>query len=250
MKYQGWNYARVPLAAILDERTTGTDIQVFTAMCTFADNNEGTLYPSYSTLAKRAKCSERTARYCVENLVKYGHVIKVKRKTGLTNQSNMYIIVTQQVLPYKKGMATDAVGVGQELPKGTATDAVKLKPNNYSHNNYREGSEENAKGEQPAPSSQPNVTNNSGNPDKFRKVELLEVDGEKYPVTAKRVERLKEAYGEKVFMDYVGRVIAYCDSKGKKYKDYAAAAENFMRRDGVQPIKNNPTPLGGDMLPY
>lgn len=172
-------------------------------------------------------------------------------------QHRMYYILDEEALnrvwvEYLEGNKTSTPdptkGSAPNLQKGRSSINTRLHALDYTKDS--ESNQEKTGKEEPATSSQPTVTNTSGNPDKLRKVELLDVDGEKYPVTFKRVERLKEVYGEKVFMDYVGRVIAYCDSKGKKYKDYAAAAENFMRRDGVQPIKNNPTPLGGDMLPY
>jgi len=47
-------------------------------------------------------------------------------------------------------------------------------------------------------------------------------------------ESLVEDFGEEVITDYAERVDLYCQSKGKRYKDYSATIRNWLKRDGVQ----------------
>lgn len=54
------------------------------------------------------------------------------------------------------------------------------------------------------------------------------------PVNSTRYERMCDEYGTTVVDDYIERAAAWADSKGKQYKDYAAAAENYLKKDGVK----------------
>jgi hypothetical protein len=55
------------------------------------------------------------------------------------------------------------------------------------------------------------------------------------PISATRYKNLCEKYGRSVTDEYIEKAWDYAASKGKKYKDYAAAAGNFMKRDNVKP---------------
>jgi hypothetical protein len=44
-------------------------------------------------------------------------------------------------------------------------------------------------------------------------------------------------YGKDVIEKYSAVVDDYCRASGKRYKDYAAAIRNFMRKDGVEKRK-------------
>ena len=54
------------------------------------------------------------------------------------------------------------------------------------------------------------------------------------PCGKTRYENMVRDYGKKVVEEYIERVVNYCEAKGKTYKDYAAAAHNFMIRDKVK----------------
>lgn len=48
-----------------------------------------------------------------------------------------------------------------------------------------------------------------------------------------RYDNLVEKYGKSVVDDYIERVKDWAKSKGKRYKDYTAAAANWMKKDEV-----------------
>jgi predicted Zn-ribbon and HTH transcriptional regulator len=54
------------------------------------------------------------------------------------------------------------------------------------------------------------------------------------PMSQKRYDALVAEYTTKITDDYIERVRDYAASKGKQYRDYAAAAANWMKRDGVE----------------
>ncbi|MCH8517496.1 MAG: hypothetical protein LAT68_14315 [Cyclobacteriaceae bacterium] len=64
-------------------------------------------------------------------------------------------------------------------------------------------------------------------------------DGDEVPCNATRYQRLVDTYGTATTHDYIERAVRYAVAKKgslKHYKDYAAAAEDYMRRDGVKPV--------------
>jgi len=60
-------------------------------------------------------------------------------------------------------------------------------------------------------------------------------------------ENLIKDFGEKTVTDYAERVDLYCQSKGKRYKDYAATIRSWLKRDGVE--KRITTTFDDDRLP-
>ncbi|WP_353615973.1 helix-turn-helix domain-containing protein [Bacillus sp. 7894-2] len=56
-----------------------SDIAVYIAICKHADNHEPKCNPKISTIAKYARCSERTVRRTVERLVAAG-LLKVEHR--------------------------------------------------------------------------------------------------------------------------------------------------------------------------
>lgn len=63
-----------------NSKATGSALLVLLAIADFA-NDDGTSYPSISTLAAKARMSVRNARYVIDNLVQAGELV-VKRSAG------------------------------------------------------------------------------------------------------------------------------------------------------------------------
>lgn len=56
------------------------------------------------------------------------------------------------------------------------------------------------------------------------------------PMNETHYLRIVDTYGQETVDDYIGRAVNYVKSKGKPhYKDYAATAENWIKRDNVKP---------------
>jgi hypothetical protein len=58
---------------------------------------------------------------------------------------------------------------------------------------------------------------------------------EKSAPSPTRYNNLVDKYGKAVVDDYVQRVKDYADSKGKHYRNYVAAASNWLKKDNVSP---------------
>ena len=58
-------------------------------------------------------------------------------------------------------------------------------------------------------------------------------------LTDDEYSRLKDEYGPATADQYIKTVDEYCEMKGKSYQNYNLAIRNFMKRDGVTPIKSN-----------
>jgi len=56
----------------------------------------------------------------------------------------------------------------------------------------------------------------------------------KVPINKKRYEKLCSEWSRAKVDDYIQRAVDYSASSGKKYKDYAATAANWLRRDNPQ----------------
>lgn len=54
------------------------------------------------------------------------------------------------------------------------------------------------------------------------------------PMNQSTYDALIHDFGKTVVDDYFQRVADYCATKGKRYKDHAAAVRNWLKRDGVQ----------------
>lgn len=57
------------------------------------------------------------------------------------------------------------------------------------------------------------------------------VSGEIIPINNSIHESLIGEYGNEIIEDYYQRIYDYCQSNGKKYKDYSATARNWIKRD-------------------
>ena len=94
-------------------------------LCKFADNQEH-CFPSYTTIAKIASISRRSAQNAINELTNVGYIGKEIRirEGGKDRLSNLYTIKRQyHYLPAP--MAGDATPLGQEAPQGVAGDAMR-----------------------------------------------------------------------------------------------------------------------------
>lgn len=118
----------------------------------------------------------------------------------------------------------------REKQKQITDDNVKSRYNNAAEESREEENRKEGGGKQP--------------PDKK---EIHEKTGK--PINLTRYNNLVSEYGKSVVDDYVCRASDYADSKGKKYKDYAATAANWMRRDKVKPLSKGLTcPACGEKI--
>jgi hypothetical protein len=70
------------------------DIAVYVALCMYADNTTRASNPNVSTIAKKARCSERVARRSIQNLKEAGYLEVNPRFDGRGHQaSNQYILI-------------------------------------------------------------------------------------------------------------------------------------------------------------
>ena len=60
------------------------------------------------------------------------------------------------------------------------------------------------------------------------------------PMNATRYRSLCDDYGQALVDDYIQRIADWCDAKGRTYKDYAAAAANWIKKDGLKPLTDTP----------
>ena len=51
------------------------------------------------------------------------------------------------------------------------------------------------------------------------------------PMSITRYTTLTHDYGQDVVDEYIQKIADWCDAKGKQYKDYAAAAANWIKKD-------------------
>ncbi len=66
---------------------------VYIVLCKYADYTDKTSFPSISTIAKQAMCSETSVREALKHLQKVGLIKVEHRKDGARNFSNLYTIL-------------------------------------------------------------------------------------------------------------------------------------------------------------
>lgn len=79
--------------AVLEGPLSATDVLVYCTIARFADNETGQAYPSRSTIAIYARCSESTVDRSVKALIDAGFLTKQARRTKAGDpDSNLYVI--------------------------------------------------------------------------------------------------------------------------------------------------------------
>jgi len=88
-----WYYTRFQNLILEDDNVDTYEKLCYTVICSFADRNDNTCFPSFNTIADKMGCSRRKAINCVKTLVEAGYIIKTKRKDSKKkNKSNVYKI--------------------------------------------------------------------------------------------------------------------------------------------------------------
>lgn len=89
-------FFRTTKAVINDESklTRPVEIAVYTVLCMYADNTDMTSHPSVSTIAKKARCSDRVVHRSLKVLEDVGYIKIVNRTDGKGfKTSNQYILL-------------------------------------------------------------------------------------------------------------------------------------------------------------
>lgn len=112
------------VASAIDAETGSATMKlVLILLADYASDDGEKIYPSISTIAKRAEVSERTVQYTIRELVKKGLLEIVQERTGSTT---IYRIPLQNLHPCKICTpAESAPGGVQNLHRGGATVAPK-----------------------------------------------------------------------------------------------------------------------------
>ena len=102
MSTNGLAFVKVPTAIQTYSSLTARDIAVYWALCSYADLNKGTCYPSYQTIAKRAGTSRSSAGRAIAKLKSLGLITAKNRTSGNRKQSNLYTVNDWVVNPVKQ----------------------------------------------------------------------------------------------------------------------------------------------------
>lgn len=119
-----------------DERIERDDLLVYLALCRFADK-AGECFPSYSTIAKKARISRRQAIDVVRRLIEFGYLKKNSRGTTKNHQSNIYTIMDEArsdtpgvVHPVHQVVHTVHQGSAPDTPEVDTLEVDTLKGSN------------------------------------------------------------------------------------------------------------------------
>jgi len=101
------------MTRVWDEtRFRGTDLLILLCLADHA-NDQGACWPSYQTLAKRARCSRRQAIRCVQKLSAEGWIYIEHRRVGpLENKSNVFHLRIPEGGGDAKSLVTNGEGGG------------------------------------------------------------------------------------------------------------------------------------------
>lgn len=201
------------MAQFLDPHTTA----VYFSLCRFTNYKTQKSFPSQERIAKQHNISVRTVKRKIKNLHEHNLIqIKKKRTKKGTFKHNVYILMDKSVWIYPENdhpSAPDAHGSSQvyqvtqsHLDKNQVTQSHPNNINNISM--YKKNSEKKLSVKKKKYSSLKDITKQD-----------IEDIAEHYNVdpsfVALKFESLKN----------------YCESKGKRYKNYKSALRNFVLGD-------------------
>jgi hypothetical protein len=83
-------------------RASGTDLLVLLAIADYASDT-GVAWPAQTTIAKKARCSDRTVRRCIDNLVAAGELVIVEEGNGRGKSARYRVTVTRSECPPSDG---------------------------------------------------------------------------------------------------------------------------------------------------
>lgn len=137
---RNFKFAMISQAILEDERITAVDQSVFLAIASFAGCDRSS-FPSYITIAKRAKVSKPTVSKSLKKLEEYGY-IQVIRKTNKRGEkeNNCYIINDLNNPVGSKGALPGVVKQVNQGSKGALLGVVKQV--NYKNTNNKNTNKE------------------------------------------------------------------------------------------------------------
>lgn len=95
----------VDYAVVMSGQLSVYELAVYLVLCAYADSREGTCFPSYQTIARKAGCSRRKAIDAVARLESLGLIRKEVRKNPCgDNTSNLYTVVAAPPLLHHRPM--------------------------------------------------------------------------------------------------------------------------------------------------
>lgn len=129
-----WYYTIVENAIIDDTKHFEKvfDKLVYIVLCRFSNRDTSSAHPSISKIAKMCGCSDNTVRESLKRLEKMGLIKIQERKTGATQQSNLYILLE---IPWG-GTSPCEGGVLQEVKGPPSHGEPELYKKNNKKNNY------------------------------------------------------------------------------------------------------------------
>lgn len=104
---------------------TGSELLVLLALADYGNDEGGSIYPSMTSIAKKARLSVDQARRVIHKLTALGIVELVEQGgwTGTRNRSNEYKIRVDVLVNCKRGTRVDTRGVLADCKDGTSVDA-------------------------------------------------------------------------------------------------------------------------------
>lgn len=98
-------FVMVDYAVVMSGQLSVYELAVYLILCAYADSREGTCFPSYQTIARKAGCSRRKAIDAVARLESLGLIRKEVRKNPCgDNTSNLYTVVAAPPLLHHRPM--------------------------------------------------------------------------------------------------------------------------------------------------
>jgi hypothetical protein len=122
---------------LMSEQLSIYDKAVYCTLCAFASNFDKSCYPSYQTIARKARCSRRKVIDVISHLESIGLIEKQEQHNSKgENKSNLYVVKTSS-----SASCAPPVGAGQSPPGASdappdAGDSPKLYSDNYNQFNY------------------------------------------------------------------------------------------------------------------
>ncbi|MDL2232182.1 helix-turn-helix domain-containing protein [Ruminococcaceae bacterium OttesenSCG-928-L11] len=88
-------FTMIDRAVLMNEELTVYDKTIYAILCSYANYEDGSCFPSYKTIARKAGCSRRKAIATVAKLVELGLLEKREQFNSVgDNTSNLYFIRT------------------------------------------------------------------------------------------------------------------------------------------------------------
>lgn len=187
-------YTIVPDELVRDARIDGYAKLVYTCIATHVSKDQPVAWPGRDRIMKLSGFKKQVVDRAVKELEEHGWVT-VKRKIGSVNRYHVNQSATRT-------SPRDGQGVSARRTGTSPRDGHEGKPLKV-----------NQEGERDAHKIPHAITKQPMNPDTY--------------------SALVTSYGKQTVDDYFERIADYCAAKGKRYKDHAATARNWLKRDNA-----------------